>query len=589
MTILALNAHAHDAGIAVLEDGQPRFVLEEERVSRIKKTTAFPVGAIAALRRQLDLRLRDVDEVVFPWRGDRFVATIAKEVLRGLPRGLHLLRPAASPNMNIAAALRFYRVGAELAHAFEEVPRPRVRYVSHHLAHAGNAFFLSPFDSAAVLVMDAYGDDCSTSLYHATGTSLRLIRKNRFFESLGIVYSLVTKHLGFRTILDEGSVMALAAHGTEELYAAFREIVPLLPGGDYAVARPFFEYYRYGEMRPMSATFVRTFGPPRQPGEPITQRHMDLAWALQRVTEDTVLHVARWLRHTTGERRLCFGGGIALNCLTNFRLATESGFDQVFVSPNPNDSGVALGAALARYHDGNGGGGRRMDPGATGPYLGTTFDDAEIRRALAAADLHSETRDDVAQLAAREVAQGRIVGWFQGRSEMGPRALGNRSILADPRDPFIPDALNEKVKCRPWFRPYAPSVLGERAAEFFDVTPPSPHMSFALPVKAEARSTIPAVLARDGSARVHTVTREQNPLFYDVIDAFHRLTGVPMILNTSFNGQEPTVLSPTDAVRTFLNSGMHVLVMGRHVVRKAGIAGTARRPAESRRSSRVAS
>jgi carbamoyltransferase len=562
MTILGFNAYAHDAGVAILEDGRPVFAAEEERFNRAKKTTAFPAGALAYARGRLGLEAGDVDVVAFPWRRARMAATVGGIVLRRFPPALHLLLPAASPNANVASLVRSLGARRHLARAFAGRRVPRLRAVSHHLAHAANAFFLSPCDRAAVLVADAFGDDCSTSIYEATGTTLRPLARHAFFNSLGVLYSMITRYLGFRTILDEGKVMALASYGTDELSAAFRELVRLLPDGRYAIDERFFGFQRYGELEPVSEAFVRRFGPARLPEEPLTQRHMDVARALQVTLEESILHVARHLRAVTGARDLCLGGGIALNCLANARLAEEAGFARVYVSPSPNDAGVALGAALAlHYQDA---GRPRREP--VGPYLGPTFGELEIARAVRAAGLVYREHDDVAELAARELAAGRLVGWFQGAAESGPRALGNRSILGDPRDPFLRDRLNARVKRREWFRPYAPSVLAEHVDEYFTASAPSPHMSFAARVRPEHRADIPAVLSRDGTARLHAVTREANPLFRRVIQAFWRATGVPMVLNTSFNCQEPLVGSPSEALRTFATSGLDVLVMGRAVV-----------------------
>jgi carbamoyltransferase len=566
VTVLGLNAYAHDAGIALVEDGRPTLVVEEERLDRVRKTTAFPVEGLRYLREHRGFSLRDVDAVAFPWRGGRFMWTVGKLVLRRFPSGMNLLRRSASPNMNFHTAIRFRHAGEDLARALTDSSPVRVRYVSHHLAHAATAFFLSPFERAAILVMDAFGDECSTSVYQGAGGVLRRVATNRFFDSAGILYSMVTKYLGFRTILDEGKVMALASYGSEDLCHDFRKLVRLLPNGRYAVEERFFGYHRYGELQPVSQAFVRRFGPARLPGEPITQRHMDVARGLQRTLEDVVLHVARHLRTALDEKALCFGGGTALNCLTNQRLARESGFDAVFVPPNPNDAGVALGAALAVAHETSR---RRRTPAfAASPFLGPSYDERELLEAFGAAGLHPVANAHPADFVARLLAEGSIVGWFQGCAEMGPRALGNRSILADPRDPFLPDFLNQHVKRREFFRPYAPVVLAERAHDFFDTEVPSPYMSFAVPVKIGRRGQIPAVLSRDGTARIQTVLPSENPELHRLITAFDRLTGVPLLLNTSFNAEEPTVCAPADAVRMFVDSELDALVMGRFVATK---------------------
>jgi carbamoyltransferase len=579
VTILGLNAYAHDAGVALVRDGHVVSVLEEERLNRVRKTTAFPLEGLRHLREREGLSLREVAAVAFPWRGTRFMSTVGRLVLRRFPQALNLLRAEASPQMNFPTATRFFRAGADLANAFGTRERPRVHYLSHHLSHAANAFYLSPFERAAILIMDGFGDDCSTSWYRGTGTTLEFVGKNRFFDSLGIVYSMLTKYLGYRTILDEGTVMGLASHGTDELCDEFRHLIRLEANGGYHIEERFFGYHRYGELQPVSREFVHRFGPPRRPGEPVTQRHMDVARALQSVTEETIVHVARSLRASTGELNLCFGGGVALNCLANTRLLSETGFERVFVSPNPNDAGAALGAALYTHHQLD----RFADRADLGsPFTGTEFTDDEIAAALRVAGQPTDTCADVATFAADAIADGCIVGWFQGRGEMGPRALGHRSIIGDPRDPFLHAALNERVKHREFFRPYALAVLADRVGEVFARGAPSPYMSFAVPVRSARRHEIPAVLARDGTARIQTVARDGDPLFARLIDQFYARTGLPLVLNTSFNAREPMVGTPADAVRTFLNTGIDVLVIGRFVVRKPDLA---RAPSSERKRS----
>jgi carbamoyltransferase len=574
MSIIGLNAYAHDAGVALVRGGQPVFVLEEERLDRAPKSRAFPNRSLALLRERHGID--DVEAIAFPWRGDRFVRTVAKLVVRRFPAALNLLRTDASPNMNVPTAVRFLRVPRTVSRAMRPGHRVPVVFVGHHDAHAASAYFLSPFERAAVLIMDGFGDECSTSVYHAKGATLRRITTNRFFDSVGIMYSMLTKYLGFRTIHDEGKVMALAAYGSDTLWPELRAMVELLPDGQYRIRERFFGYHRHGELQPVSREFVRRFGPPRRAEDPIEQRHMDIARALQLTLEETVLHVARHVRRHLGERTLCLAGGTALNCLANQRVLEEAGFDQVFVPPNPNDAGAALGAALAVACRGSG---RREPRGPASAFCGPAYDDETADRALRRTGLAVHGCTDVAETAARLLTRGNMVGWFQGAAEMGPRALGNRSILGDPRDPFLPERLNQRVKRREYFRPYAPAVLMERTSELFEGTlPASPYMSFAPRARPSVREFIPAVLARDGTARLQTVTREANPRFHSLISAFAEATGIPAVLSTSFNCQEPTVCTPDDAVSTFMRCGLDALIMGdRMVCRSVGTESARRR------------
>lgn len=564
MAVLGVNAYAHDAGVALVDHGGPPFAVEEERFDRVQKTTAFPEGGLAYLREQLGVSFQDIEQVGFPWSRALAFRMAAKIALGRFPPAYRLLTASANPHMNVPIALRFFGFGSDLARSFGVARAPRIRFVPHHLAHACNAYFLSPFDRAAILIMDGFGDDCSTSSYTTRGSSIRRLQKNHPLNSLGILYAIVTQHLGYRTVHDEGTVMALAAYGTEALCEEFRGVVQLLPGGAYRLDESFFCFYRYGEKDAMSGKFLERFGPPRKPGEPLTQQHRDLAFALQRTTEEVVLHIARHLRESTGEENLCLGGGVALNCLANTRIAREAGFRAVFVPPSPNDAGLALGAALALAHLE----GPETERSETTALLGPSYTERELARTLERHGLRYNEPADVAELAATELAQSRMVAWFQGAAETGPRALGNRSILADPRDPSVSERLNSEVKRRAPFRPFGPSVLAERLEEFFVDGVPAPYMSFAVGVRPERRSEIPAVTAHDGSARIHTVGSDHNPRFRRLIETFEQRTKIPMVLNTSFNVQEPMVCTPDDAVRTFLRSGLETLVLGPYVVQR---------------------
>ncbi len=565
--VLGLNAYAHDAGVAIVEAGVPVFALEEERINRERKTQAFPNGAISWMRENRGLTLADFDVVAFPWSRASMLWTLGKLVLGQFPPAYRLMTRAASPTMNFHTVLEFFRAASDLTTAFAGSKRPRIRFVNHHLAHAYNAYFLSPFESAAVLVMDGFGDDGSTSLYRARGASLQRLSQARLLDSIGILYSMVTRYLGFETILDEGTVMALAAGGRGDFVDEFRALVPLEAAGRYKIDRRLFSYPRFGEIRPMSASFERRFGPPRRPGEDIEPHHREIACALQRTVEETILHVCRGLQQLTGESNLCLGGGVALNCLSAGRLAAESGFKRIFVSPSPSDSGQPLGAALLVAHELGGIAARRVR-GEASPYLGPEFTVGEMAAALEEAGVAYREQNDPADFAAEALARGCVIGWFQGAMEMGPRALGNRSILGDPRNPALRERLNHQIKRRQAFRPFAPSVLSEHAADYFDQTPLSPYMSFAVRVRPERRGEIPAVVADDGTARIHTVTERQNPLYHRLIRRFAQQTGVPLVLNTSFNSQEPMVCTPQHAVATFLRSGLDVLVMGRFVAER---------------------
>ncbi len=571
MKVLGINAYMHDAGLALLEDARTLFAAEEERFSRIRKTKEFPVGAIGRLRRELGLDLEEIDCIAFPWHPASYLRMAFELCFGEFPPAFRLMTRAASPHANAPAWFKIVQVAGDVASAFEQPRKPKVKFVRHHLAHACSAYFRSPFDEAAILIMDGYGDGCSTSWHIGRAGKITSLQSNRALNSLGILYSLVTMHLGYRTLHGEGTVMAMAAHGTDALLNEFRELVEILPNGQYRLAREYFTFQRHGEIRPFSGRYLERFGPLRRHDEPITQHHMDIAFALQHTVGETILHVARELRRTTGMKNLCFGGGVALNCLANSRLVNEAGFDRVHVSCSPADSGVAEGAALAATYYRAG-----MPESIRGnfdasPYVGPEFSDREIRTALEERGVSSVVVDNPAREAAQRLANGQCVAWFQGRAEMGPRALGNRCILADPRDASVRVRLNQQIKRREWFRPFAPTVLAERAAKYFSSVPVSPYMSFTTDVRPEVKARIPAVVADDGSARVQTLEPGTNPLFQRLIRSFEEITGIPLVLNSSLNVQSPMVGSPGDAIDILYSSGLDALIVGRHVVTRENL------------------
>jgi carbamoyltransferase len=507
----------------------------------------------------LKLRIADIDVLTTPWNTRELRKTAVKVILRRLPASLALMLPRANTAQTSGIMLLKFWLKLDLRRYLQTIRLPALVQVGHHDAHAA-IFFVSPFEEAAVLVMDGYGDASATSAYVGRQNALECYWRGEFFDSLGMLYTLVTHHLGFRTF-EEGTVMALAACGSGTYVAKFREIVHLREGGQFSLNRDYLRHDRYGQMWPFTQKFLEAFGPPRQLDEPITDRHRDVAYALQATTEETVLHVVRALSVAHPSRNLCLTGGVALNCVANARILRDTDYERVWVPPCASDSGAPLGSALWHYHQ-TLGHPRRLE--LTHAFYGTAYSDAEIARAFDGAGLTYQRlgEQELIALVAQRISEGRIIGWFQGRFEMGPRALGNRSILADARNPQMKDQLNTRIKQREPFRPFAPAVLVERVSEFFEIDQPDPFMTMAPKVRPEKVDLIPAAVHVDGTARIQTVDRAANPRFYDLIEAFGRLTGVPVILNTSFNHREPIVASPADAVDCYLRSGMDVLVLG---------------------------
>jgi carbamoyltransferase len=558
--ILGIVSDTHDSGIALLARGVPEFVVEQERLNRRKHTHRYPDLALDAVLSQAGLRLGDVDLITTPWNIARLWRTATTAVVNRFPRSLALLKQAARPTQRDGMLALNYRLRRRLKRQFPGEDVPAIRNIGHHDSHAA-IFFISPFEEATVLVMDGYGDDASTSVYTGQGNRLERQWRTGIFNSLGMLYTFVTNYLGFAGFSDEGKVMALAAYGDTGLVGAFRQVVQLLPDGQYAVDMSYFDYDAFGSLQPFRQKFFDTFGPARQPGEPLTQRHRDVARALQTVLEETVLHVARDCARRFPSRNLVMTGGVALNCIANARVLQETAFERVWVPPVASDSGAPLGSTLWQWH---------MVEGKPRSFVldhasfGLSYGPDMIRTALEASGLRYQRMPmaDIIRRCAQDLAHGKIVGWYQGRFEMGPRALGNRSLLADPRRADMRDIINSRIKHRENFRPFAPAVLREAASLFFEGDGSQPFMTMARRVRPHKASEIPAVLHVDGTARIQTVERHQNPAYYDLIKAFGDITGVPVLLNTSFNESEPIVARPEEAIACFLRTELDVLVMG---------------------------
>jgi len=560
MNILGLAGNAHDAGLAILRDGYPDLVLEEERFVREKHTRRFPFNALtnAFARRGVDLR--DIDVIAIPWDVSKIRRSFAKFTFGDLPASLNLVRPGAHRHMNTTVVAMPSNLKAKLRWHFGQWRLPPMVQVAHHDAHAAS-FFMSPFEEATVLVMDGHGDETGASAYTGKGNRLTRLWKSGFFDSPGMLYTFVTEYLGFR-IFEEGTVMALAALGGPTYLERFRDLISNRPDGGFVVNRDYISYDTHGFISPFKQRFYDTFGPPRRRDEPITDRHRDLAYALQSTIEETILFVARDLAGKHPSRNLYIAGGVALNCIANARILRDTTYERVWVPPCASDAGGPLTAALWHWHQ-TLGNPRTFE--LTHPFYGESYSDQEITSALDEAGLKYERIGDEAELlkkVARNLADKKIVGWFQGRSEMGPRALGNRSILSDARSNDMKDLINARIKHRESFRPFAPAVLLEKAQEYFELNQPDPFMTMAPKVRPEKVALIPAAVHVDGTGRIQTVDRKDNPRYWGVISEYEKLTGIPVILNTSFNRQEPIVTRPREAISCYLRTDMDVLVMG---------------------------
>jgi carbamoyltransferase len=551
--ILGINCFSHDTSAALLVDGRLVAFVEEERLNRDVHTKRFPHQAIGACLRLGGIDISDVSMVAFAHRPlTDFHRGALDAVARRAPKRL-----AAQAFVDARLATRELELRRTWGY------RGPVLDVGHHLAHAAGTFYAGPFDEAAVLTLDRGGDFLSTTTNVGRGTHLDVRSEIRNPHSLGEVYTAVTRHIGFHPN-DEGKVMGLAPYGSAKYVDELKDLVTLTADGGFSVNLEWFGYQR--EATPVSPAFVERYGPAREPGSEITDRDKDLAFAVQDLIEESALHVARHLRRSSGCAHLCLSGGLALNSVMNTRILEEAGFDDVWIQPAAGDAGNALGAALWVWHEHLG---HPRSWTMTDAFHGEAWSEDDCATALRRAGVAFERVGSAPAEAARRLSEGKVVGWFEGRAEAGPRALGARSILADPRRAEMRDVVNERVKRREWFRPFAPSVLHERGGEYFDRYHPSPYMLLVLPIREDKQSVIPACSHVDGTGRVQSVTAAFNPAFHELIERFDALTGVPVVLNTSFNlAGEPMVHRPGEAVADFLRSEMDSLVIGPFVTDK---------------------
>lgn len=564
MYILGISGYSHDSSCALLHDGQIIALGEEERFNREKHTCAFPKRSIEFCLQKAGIRFEDIDHVAFFWQPWREITGNILHVARYFPASLNLLRAGEGKASFAEGVMAKMRVGRDLQKNFGLSSPPKVNFIEHHLAHAASAFYVSGFDEAAILTIDGRGESTTTLLSAGSGKDIRKIREIEVPHSLGHLYAAVTDYLGFRPFHDEWKVMGMSAYGTDAYLPRFKRLVKLSPKG-YELNLDHFSFHTHGRNKWLSEAFWKEFGPPEKKSDgSFSQRAADIAFALQRTVEEAGVHLANRLYEATGLNNLCVTGGVALNCLMNKVIVEQSPFKNFFIQPIANDAGTSLGAALYLYH--------RHLRGERGfvfnhAQWGPDFSGDEIESALRKGGVNYRRSSNIAAESAGEIANGKIVGWFQGRMECGPRALGGRSIVADPTRPEMKDRLNAGIKRRELFRPFAPAVLEEKVDEYFIMpkSQRSPYMVLAGKVREEKAAAIPAVVHVDGTARVQTVNRSGNPLYWELIHEFEKIKGVPVLLNTSFNENEPIVCSPEEAVACFLRARLDVLAIGEFI------------------------
>lgn len=555
-----------DAAATLIRDGEVVAAVEEERFSRTKHHSGFPYRAVEYCLAEGAIEMKDVDHVALYWK-PWIIVHKAWQALTSLAISPAMF--AARVDRGVSQVSNSYLGMLHYPRLMRERFGPsdfRFHYLEHHPCHAASAFFVSPFERAAILTLDGTGEATTTMMALGAGSQIKPIKKIKLPNSLGQFYSAVTNFLGFDMFAgDEWKVMGLAAYGEPEYYDFLSRRVLRVDGPDaYRVNIRVLDHH-LAKRYQFSDKILQALGPARRPGDEITDRFQNIAASAQLLLEDIVLHLLRNLHERTAEENLCLAGGVAFNSVMNGRIIAESPFKRVFIQPVAGDAGCSLGAAFLTYH---GLLGRPRRYHMRHAYFGPAFSSAACARELEAAHLPFKTLPDDEMLprVAKMIAAGAIVGWFQGRAEFGPRALGNRSFLADPRRADMRELLNHKVKLREWFRPLAPSLLEEASAQVFGHPHHDPFMVTVLDVAADQRPLIPAVVHVDGSARPQTVSRETNPRFWELIHQFKLITGVPMLLNTSFNVQEPIVCTPADAITTFSKANFDAMVLEDHLV-----------------------
>jgi len=575
MLILGLNMFHADSSAAILEDGKILFAIAEERLNRQKHYGGFPALAVKACLDAAGAKLTDVKHVAVGQDSDAHLAKKVQYALANPAKILNFIKMRERKE-----SMRDVR--ALLAQALDLDPKElkfQEHHVEHHLAHIASAYYCSPWDKAAGFSYDGSGDFVSTMMARCEGHNVQVLERVFLPHSLGSFYTMICDFIGYRKYGDEGKVMGLAPYGKDTYVDEIRKVVPLKNGGfqlDLSYFRPLgsdqgMQVLPDGTVRlarHFSDKMEKLFGPPRDPSAEITQRDMDLAYAMQHCFEEVFFHVLNTLHKHVPEENLAMAGGCALNSVANGKIFSRTPFRRTWIQPAAGDEGLAIGAALHTYHATLQ---QSRQEQMNHAYLGSEFSDAEIESSLksARAKYQRMEREPLLDAVAGEMAQGNVVGWFQGRMEWGPRALGNRSIVAHPGLPGMKDVLNARIKHREWFRPFAPAILAEAQHEYFEHTHPSPYMLHVYKVRPEKRKSLSAVNHVDDTGRLQTVKRDENPLYYDLIKAFEKQTGIPVILNTSFNENEPIVRTPQEGIDCFQRTKMDVLAIGPWIARKA--------------------
>lgn len=564
MYILGISCYYHDAAAALLKNGEIIAAAEEERFTRKKHDQSFPINAINFCLKKANITPEDIAYVVFYEKPLLKFERLLMQHLHAYPFSYWSFYKAM-PNW-IVEKLRVPTTIRKKLKKGGKKFSGEILFIEHHMAHAASSYLVSPFQEAAILTVDGVGEWTTTAFGYARGNDIVLQKKIDFPHSLGLLYSAVTAYLGFKVNNDEYKVMGLAPYGKPAYYEKMKQLLDIKQDGSYALDMRYFVYHYKTEMP--SKKFMEEFGPMRKLGGPIDQRHKDIAASVQKLLEETLFTILNSLYNETKCENLCLAGGVALNSVANGKITKRTPFKNVFIQPAASDAGTSLGAALYLWHTilGN----KRTSIQETA-YFGPSFTAEEIKTFLDEQKIiykEFKSKKEIAKKTAELIAQNNVIGWFQGAMEWGPRALGNRSILSNPANPNMKEILNTKVKHRELFRPFAPVILQEKVHEWFEIDKDEePFMLFVYPFKKEKRTLVPAVVHVDGSGRLQTINKKQNPDYYAVIHEFEKRTGVPILINTSFNIRgEPIVCTPQDAYRCMMGTGIDYLVMDKFIV-----------------------
>jgi carbamoyltransferase len=559
MYILGISCYFHDSAACLLKDGNIVAAAEEERFTRIKHDNSFPINAINYCLKEAKITSERLSYVVFYEKPFQKFERILQTCVETFPHSFKMFRDAL-PQW-IAEKLRMPGVIKKKLDYKGEV-----LFVPHHKSHAASAFFASPFEEAAIVTIDAIGEWVSTAIHYGKGNEIKTLKVINFPHSLGLFYSTITSYLGFKVLSDEYKVMGLAGWGRPTYYNKFKKLIDFKEDGSFKLNMKYFSYTHSERM--FSDELEKEFGKKREYEGKIEKRHMDIAASLQKITEDVILRIVKHAFELTKSENLCMAGGVALNSVANGKILMSRIFKNVFFQPAATDAGGALGAALYTYNSILG---KKRNYVMKDAFLGPKFSDKEIKEFLESKNVKFEklSEKEIVKAAAEAIAGNKVLGWFQDRMELGPRALGHRSILANPSNPKMKAILNEKVKHREWFRPFAPSMLLENVGDYFDFDIDMPFMIITLPVKKERRRKIISATHIDGTARPQTTIQKREKIYYRLIEEFYSLTGVPALINTSFNLRgEPIVCSPQDAFNDFMKTKMDYLILEKFLIYK---------------------